>query len=270
MPRIFISYRRADSQTITGRIYDRLVTAFGPENVFKDVQDIKPGSDFRGALKEAVGSCDVLLVVIGKDWLTSADSHGNRRLDNPGDFVRIEIETGLQRDKVLVVPVLIDKASMPSASDLPVELHELAFKQAVDVREDPDFHLDMTRLLDHLKDGAPDTEPPARTSSGGNHRGMLTLTVVIALVIIVITGLVISSLFRTRTDPSVEAAFTVVTITFQAQIDTILTDFMRHTEQAQTAIALVWTNTPIASSTFPPVLTSTETTAVTEVPLNQP
>ena len=96
MPKIFISYRREDSIGIAGRIYDRLCLKFGRESVFMDVDAIPLGVDFRQHLTDAVGQCDILLAVIGERWLTIAD-HGHRRLDNPADFVRIEIETALQR-----------------------------------------------------------------------------------------------------------------------------------------------------------------------------
>lgn len=160
MAKIFISYRRADSRKDAGRIYDRLVRAFGKDNIFKDVDDIPIGSDFRDVLAEAVSQCDVLLALIGQHWLTVKDADGNRRLDNEGDFVRIEVQTGLQRDKCLVVPVLVDNAPMPPATDLPDSLRELAFKNATIVRDDPDFHTDVTRLIDKLKQQFGDTVKP--------------------------------------------------------------------------------------------------------------
>lgn len=157
MTKIFISYRRADSRKDAGRIYDRLVESFGKDNVFKDVDSIPMGVDFRGVLREAVAKCDVQLVIIGKVWLSVTDEHGQRRLDNPGDFVRIEVETALQRDSCTVIPVLVDNAAMPAADDLPLDLRELAFKNATVVRDDPDFHTDVTRIIRSL--GAPVASP---------------------------------------------------------------------------------------------------------------
>ncbi len=150
MTKIFISYRRADSRKDAGRIYDRIVDAFGKENVFKDVDNIPFGADFRGVLAEAVSACDVLLAIIGPQWLMVKDEKGKRRLDNPGDFVRIEIETALTRDSALVIPVLVDSAPMPSEADLPHSLGQLAYKNAVIVRDDPDFHHDVGRLIESL------------------------------------------------------------------------------------------------------------------------
>ncbi|MEL6309986.1 MAG: TIR domain-containing protein, partial [Chloroflexota bacterium] len=151
MIKIFISYRRADSRKDAGRIYDRLIQAFGKDNIFKDVDDIKFG-DFRGILREAVAKCDVELVIIGKQWLNIKDADGNRRLDNAGDFVRIEVESGLQRDKCLVVPVVVDNATMPSSSDLPDSLKQLSFQNRYVVRDDPDFHNDVGKLIRDLKE----------------------------------------------------------------------------------------------------------------------
>jgi CRISPR/Cas system-associated endoribonuclease Cas2 len=100
MPKIFISYRRLDSQDFTDRLFDYMARHFGQENVFQDVGDstkIPPGVDFVEYLAEQVRACDVVLVVIGDKWVSIADDHGNRRLDNPNDFVRIEVRTGLER-----------------------------------------------------------------------------------------------------------------------------------------------------------------------------
>ncbi len=150
MPKIFISYRRADSRKDAGRLYDRLVSEFSKDHVFKDVDSIPMGKDFRGVLKRAVADCDVLLAIIGKQWLTIADEHGNRRLDNPNDFVRIEIESALQMDDCLVVPLLVDNAAAPPSAELPPDLRQLAFNNARVVRDDPDFHRDVDKLIAEL------------------------------------------------------------------------------------------------------------------------
>jgi hypothetical protein len=159
MPRIFVSYRRADSITITGRIYDRLVDAFGEQYIFKDVDDIPVGVDFRAVLNREVSSADVLLVIIGKEWVSTKDDNGRRRLDDANDFVRIEVEHGLSRKAMLVIPVLVNGAGVPSAADLPPSLHELAFRNAAVIRDDPDFRRDMTRLIEQINRYV-EQEPP--------------------------------------------------------------------------------------------------------------
>jgi hypothetical protein len=151
MTKIFISYRRADSRKDAGRIYDRLIDAFGKDNVFKDVDNIPFGKDFRDVLQEAADQCDVQLAIIGQYWLTITNEDGTRRLDNPDDFVRIEVESALQRDDCLLIPVLVDHAAMPEAEALPATLRELAFKNATAVRDDPDFHSDVSKIIRELK-----------------------------------------------------------------------------------------------------------------------
>ena len=131
MKGIFISYRREDTAGYAGRLYDRLAAHFGPDRVFMDVEGIEPGVDFVDALERAVGSCEVLIVLIGKDWLV-ADGAGKRRLDDPADFVRIETAAALARN-IRVVPVLVDDAEMPRANQLPAEMASLARRQALEL-----------------------------------------------------------------------------------------------------------------------------------------
>ena len=150
MPTIFISYRRDDSADVTGRIYDRLADRFGSKNVFMDVDTIPPGVDFRKHLHDAVARCDVVLAVIGRDWLKRRGLFRKRRLDGPSDFVRIEIEAALQRD-IRVVPVLVRDAAMPGPGDLPESIRDLAFRNAVQVRAGQDFRTDSSRLIQALE-----------------------------------------------------------------------------------------------------------------------
>jgi hypothetical protein len=134
MARIFISYRRGDSAGHSGRLFDRLRAAYGDDRVFMDVTGIEAGIDFVDAIDAAVGSCDVLLAVIGPEWLSSTGSDGKRRLDDPNDFVRVEIGSALRRD-VRVIPVLVDDAEMPTADALPEDIRRLARRQAVELRD---------------------------------------------------------------------------------------------------------------------------------------
>lgn len=147
--RVFISYRRSDSIDICGRMYDRLVRDFGDDNVFKDVDNIPFGVDFVDYLDNQVKKCTVLLAVIGQQWVSASDDKGRRRLDDPNDFVRIEIESALKRN-ILVVPVLVGGAEMPYAEDLPETLRPLTRRNGISIRPDPDFHNDMSRLVKRL------------------------------------------------------------------------------------------------------------------------
>ena len=131
MQGIFISYRRQDAAGYAGRLYDRLAGHFGADRVFMDVEGIEPGLDFVDAIGRAVASCEVLIVIIGPGWLAT-DSTGKRRLDDPKDFVRIETRAALARH-IRVVPVLVDKAVMPLAEELPADLAPLVRRHAVEL-----------------------------------------------------------------------------------------------------------------------------------------
>jgi len=145
--KIFISYRRDDSSANAGRLYDRLADAFGAENIFMDVDSISFGLDFAEAIGRAVASCDVLLAIIGPEWLTISE-RGRRRLDDPDDFVRLEIEAALERN-VRVVPVLVDEAELPSREELPESLQALVRRQTLRLTHDQ-FRIETQRLIEDL------------------------------------------------------------------------------------------------------------------------
>jgi hypothetical protein len=150
MPRIFLSYRRDDSEDITGRIHDHLKAHFGGDAVFMDIVAIPLGVDFRRHLETAVSQCDILLAVIGEDWVNirhrEGPKAGERRLDDPGDFVRIEVQTALDRG-IPVIPVLVARATMPALEALPPELGQLAYQMAAEVRSGRDFTGHVERLI---------------------------------------------------------------------------------------------------------------------------
>jgi len=128
--KIFISYRRDDADHAAGRLVERLSRVFSRDQLFLDIDSIAPGEDFKKAISEIVQACDVLLAIIGPGWLSASDEGGERRLDNPKDFVRIEIETALARN-IRVIPVLVNGARMPREQDLPETLRALVERQAV-------------------------------------------------------------------------------------------------------------------------------------------
>jgi hypothetical protein len=166
MSRIFISYRRADSADVAGRIFDRLLVVFGAPNVFKDVDSIPPGSDFADVIDETLSKCDSVIVVIGPRWLMARKGDKVPRLHEPRDFVRLEIEKALSK-KLLLIPALIGNASMPAEEELPESIRRLARRNAVTIRSDPDFHRDMDRLIHALQKRS---EQRARSSAGpGSH-----------------------------------------------------------------------------------------------------
>jgi hypothetical protein len=178
---IFVSYRRNDSADVTGRIYDRLAYSFGKATIFKDVDSIPFGVNFKTYLNDMIEKSNILLVVIGPQWLNITDSEGERRLDDPADFVRIEIEAALKR-KIVIVPLLVGGASMPTASQLPSSLEELAFYNGIQIRPDPDFHKDMNRLIHELgtqikpsgREGYRGYDPRSDYSTDGSFGDILT------------------------------------------------------------------------------------------------
>jgi len=131
--KIFINYRREDSIGTAGRLRDRLAEAFGEENLFMDVDNIPAGVDFVADLNNQVAACRVFLAVIGSNWMDAKDASGVRRLDNPDDFVTIEIAAALARD-IRVIPVLVDNARMPKADTLPEPIRPLVRRNAVEMR----------------------------------------------------------------------------------------------------------------------------------------
>ena len=146
---VFVSYRRDDSQWAAGRIKDWVSRALGEHSVFRDSDSIRAGRDFRKEIDAAVGQCKVMLALIGSTWLRQSDTSGRRRLDSESDWVRIEIESALQRHRV-VLPVLLDDAKMPDEASLPDSLRELAFLHAYTVRENT-FERDLNGLIEQLR-----------------------------------------------------------------------------------------------------------------------
>jgi hypothetical protein len=146
---IFLSYRRTDSEDVVGRLHAALVERFGDAAVFKDVDDVTLGIDYRKVLKEAVGSCRVILAVIGPSWEAVRNDTGQRRIDDPADWVRIEVGSALQRN-IPVIPVLIRRERLPPAAELPDDLRDLVYRQAIQLRPDPDFDNDVARLVTNL------------------------------------------------------------------------------------------------------------------------
>jgi hypothetical protein len=148
MASVFISYRRSDCPGHAGRLYDRVVGRVGSDHVFMDIDAIGPGEDFTEHIEQAIGSCAVVLALIGRDWLDSEDLEG-RRLDHPDDLVRFEIAAALRRPGVRVIPVLVEGARMPAAEQLPADLQTLARRNAFELRDEHWRH-DVDRLLQEV------------------------------------------------------------------------------------------------------------------------
>jgi hypothetical protein len=185
---IFIAYRRDDSHYITDRIYEELVRKFGKRKVFKDVASITYGHDFRRVILNAVGRCDVLLAVIGDKWLSASKSPGSRRIDDPKDFVRVEIEAALERD-IPIIPLLVLNATMPREDDLPPSLKNLAYHNGMPVRPDPDFEHDLLRLIKAIFELPPSPGERPRSPLRQWALTATVLTSLFALILLIATWL---------------------------------------------------------------------------------
>ncbi len=145
MTNIFMSYRREDNSDAAGRIHDRLAQHFGPGSVYFDIDSIPLGIDFPAHINEHIAGADVTLVIIGDNWLCT-DKTGRLRLENPDDFVRVEIEASLARD-IPVIPVLVGSSQMPAKTDLPSSLQKLASRNFAIVRSGSDFRGHIEALI---------------------------------------------------------------------------------------------------------------------------
>jgi hypothetical protein len=190
---IFISYRRDDSAPYAGRLYDRLTQHFGKGQVFMDIEQIEPGEDFVEVIGRKVGACEAAVVLIGKSWLSAVDGEGRRRLDDPEDFVRLEVAAALKRN-VRVLPVLVGGAKMPKVQQLPEPLALLARRNAFDI-SDSRFHADVDKLIETLEraGSAADNSGPApaatprfgATAKALSMGGLAAVAVGIAAVVLV-------------------------------------------------------------------------------------
>jgi uracil-DNA glycosylase family 4 len=160
MRRIFINYRRQDSEGYVGRLYDRLCDHFDAKDIFMDVTTIRPGEDFVQTLEDAVAGCDVVLTIIGPQWLAASNEQGERRLHDPRDFVRIEIVSAIKHNKS-IIPVLVGGAKMPPTAELPDEIAPLTRRNALELSHQR-FAYDVEQLAQAIKLAIVPTKPAAK------------------------------------------------------------------------------------------------------------
>jgi TIR domain len=171
MAKIAISYRRTDSD-VTGRIFDRFVQRYGKDSVFRDIDNIPFGIDFRKVVNDALRGTDVLIAIVGPNW-RGTRKRGGARINDANDLVRIEVETALQRN-IPVIPALVGGAMMPKPTELPDGLRDFSFRNAANIDSGRNFDTDIERLMrsmDRLLEGKTvETRPAETTSSGDTER----------------------------------------------------------------------------------------------------
>lgn len=233
MAGVFINYRRDDARSEAGRLFDWLSQYFGKDQVFMDVSgSIEPGLEFDRVIENAVSSCEVLIVVIGKEWLTAVDENGKRRLENPNDFVRLEIAAALKRN-IRVIPVLVEGAAMPEEGDLPEDLKRLCKRQASEL-SDNRWEFDTKQLVNVLQRAGmgvgpgpagvshEPAKPPPQVTKKTSRKAIASLVVGVLLMIsysevsadqdskmgalvfaLVALGLAVSAFYDTKQNPEV-------------------------------------------------------------------
>jgi TIR domain len=217
---IFISYRRDDTEGEAGRLFDDLTRQFGSNSVFMDVAGIRPGVDFVQAIEENVASCGVLLAIIGPTWATIAGATGQRRLDDPHDFVVLEIASALKR-QVPVIPVLVHGAKMPSPEQLPESLKSFSYRNSVELSH-ARWPSDVQLLIDALKSYvAPDQttardpvhatvpvqlpapHPPAAAAKLSGKRSLMPLVAGIGALVVIAAAVIIYLVMRSPAGGSI-------------------------------------------------------------------
>lgn len=198
MPSTFISYRREDSAGYAGRLHEDLEERIGAGQVFRDVDTLQAGQDFEAAIRQRLAQCSACVVMIGPGWLRSQTASGQRRLDQPGDYVVMEIAAALTRPDVAVIPVLVGGATMPAADDLPESIRPLVRRQALSIRDET-WNADLDRLATALTDR---TRPrhdglPAAVGVGGGRSVVLAGLVIAGLALV----LAVVWLYRSGSSP---------------------------------------------------------------------
>jgi TIR domain-containing protein len=207
---IFISYRRDDSAGFAGRLYDRLASRYGPDRLFMDVDTIRPGHDFAEDIVSALSASAVCVVLIGRHWESITLPDGRRRLDDPTDFVRLEVAAAI-REGVTVIPVLVEGAVMPSPTSLPEELQALSRRQAIDLSNER-WNYDVGRLvlaLDEILGQPIDAQSKEAPRKREPRKRITTMPVIIATaaVVLSLTG-VVGWLATRGQDPSLATGST--------------------------------------------------------------
>ena len=186
MRQIFLSYRRDDARIMCDRIYEYLAGVFGNPILFRDIDNLPGGADFRQGLVTAVNQSAIMVVIIGPNWLTLTDQTGAPRIFDEHDFVRSEIEQALSH-AIPILPLLVLNATLPTEKDLPPSIAALAFQQTRIVRPDPDFHRDMEAVVGDLTRYVPLVAPGVKLRRRLVNRAQRTFSFIFGVVVFLLT-----------------------------------------------------------------------------------
>lgn len=218
---IFVCYRRSDSADAVDRIYEVLEKSFSRRGLFRDIDSIRSGVKFQSHIIRALEACSVVLVVIGPGWLDARSEDGQRRIDNPQDHVRVEIETALHDEGLWVIPVLVRNASMPKSKQLPDSIQGLVGLNALSIRPNPDFRGDVSRLVRELRKGVSKYTVKKRLVLRSWEAGAIAL-----IGVAVIASLVVNAEFFPYPSPSQYWALKVVLALAAGAAVAIIVDFL--------------------------------------------
>ena len=186
---IFISYRRKDTGSAAGRLYDALQANIGKRSVFKDIDNIGPGEDFRKAIGRELLNAKVVLILMGDRYTTLKDESGQSRIKNEDDFVREEAAIALTfRDKKLVIPIFVDGASVPQKEDLPEDLHDLTFLNGMPLSHDR-WKDDVENITEQVRHYLNPKQPPIRPDVPDKKTSNQKISIFLALAILCLTVL---------------------------------------------------------------------------------
>jgi formylglycine-generating enzyme required for sulfatase activity len=254
---IFISYRRVDSEGYAGRIYDRFCECFGSDRVFLDVTDISLEENFEDAINQAIGSCLAVIVIIGPQWTKITDEMGRKRLEDPHDFIHLEVKSALEQG-VFVIPVLVHGAKMPNSDEVPIDLRLLAEQNAIEIRArrfDHDIEILITEIRRCLGEeclAAPEEErgKPARN---------IPIWFWLTIAIIMIMGIIFSFLWlNSRMKREAILAVTQAALAQDTETPTVTSQTPTVT-LSQTATQPPPTDTPTPTATSTPTVSPSPT-----------
>ena len=236
MPRLFLSYRREDTAGYAGRLSDGLTSRFGRSQVFRDIDAIPAGVNFVKNTDEAIAACDYVLLLIGDKWLSAGAKAGGRRLDDPDDFVRREIEAAISGD-VPLIPVLVEGAQMPSAAELPPTIGSLAYVNALELT-DKRWEYDFNKLIGAVSGKSSGRAVPGlpRRLYSWKRRWRQTAAALVVIALLGLGYILVSGGSRPAPPPPAHIDARVVSVDLRSPSQRLV-DYLRETNQSTAGLS---------------------------------